>query len=133
MLAAAPVMADEVWSTRNGDIVYDNTAPDGTAVFTMPAVLLNPGAVKGAVARLYIPYLDATPGSRYQHTAYWLIEGSSNCVVSMTGFDGVTSSDWGLAQLYFDEPGFPSGFTMAFGVCEYEKFDFLRAEPIVGE
>jgi hypothetical protein len=126
-------MADEVWSTRAGDIVYDTMAPDGTAVFTMPAVVFNPGAAKGAVARLYVPYLDAAPDSRYQHTAYWLIEGSANCNVSMTGFDGVTSSDWGLANLYFDEAGFPSGFTMAFGVCEYEMFDFVRAEPVLGE
>lgn len=131
--AAAPAMADEVWSTWIGDIVYAETAPNGTAVFTMPAVMFNPAAAKGALARLYIPNLDAVPETRYQHRAFWLIEGSSNCQVSITGHDGVTSSDWGLAQLYFDEPGFPSGFTMTFGGCEYDNFDFVRATPVVGE
>lgn len=131
--SATPVLADEVWTTKAGEIVYESTLAEGTAVFVAPAILFNPSATKGAVVRIYIPYLDAAPDSRYRHEGYWLMEGSTYCLVSLTGPDGITSSDWGLVDIFFDEAGFPSGFTMTWGICEYEKFEFVRAEPVVGE
>lgn len=131
-LLALPATADEVWSTWVGDIVYESTALDGSATFLAPGILFQGDAPKGAVARIYIPFLDSSPDSRYAHTGYWILEGAGVCPVGLVGPDGITSNSWGLVELKFDVPTFPSGFTMSFGVCEFEMYDFVRAEPRLG-
>jgi hypothetical protein len=132
-LVATPALADEVWTTFRGNIVYDSVTADGTAVFTAPAIIFNPEAPKGSVVRMYIPGMDTVPDARYRHMGFWLLEGGTNCTMGLTGPDGVTSTDWGLVEFMFDAPGFPTGFTMSWGYCEFDKFEFLRAIPVVGE
>jgi hypothetical protein len=132
-LLALPATADEVWSTSFGDIVYQSSDPEGSAIFTAPGVLFDGVAPKGSVAHIYIPYLDSVPDSRYAHTGFWILEGEGQCPVGLVGPDGKTSRNWGQVELLFDSPTFPSGFTMSYGTCEFSLSQFVRAEPVLGE
>lgn len=131
-LAALPAVADEVWSTSLGDIIYEADLEDGTSVLSAPAQLLMIDAPADARAWIYIPELSYLLDARSVHRAYWLVEGQELCTNGMVTKDGRTSFAWGDATVAFDAAGFPSGFTMIAGNCGFDAFMPIRAEPVVG-
>lgn len=131
-LAALPAVADEVWSTSLGDIIYEADLENGTAVFSAPAQLLMLDAPADARAWIYIPELVYLLDSRGVHQAFWLIEGMELCTVGLVGQDGHKSFTWGNATIAFDATTFPSGFTMIAGNCGYDPYIPIRAEAVVG-
>jgi hypothetical protein len=132
-LYALPVAADEVWSTPAGQIVYETVLDGGMAVFSMPAQPLMYDATAGATGWVYIPDLANADGVRSFHEAFWIVEGMQYCPMAMVAPDGRKSFAWGRALIAFDAPSFPSGFTMITGLCAYEPFLPIRAEPVLGD
>jgi hypothetical protein len=130
-LTACPALADEVWSTPAGEIVYEKVLDGGMAVFSMPALPLMYDAAADATGWVYIPDLANADGVRSFHEAFWIVEGMQFCPMAMVAPDGRKSYAWGRAQIAFDLPSVPSGFTMISGLCAYEPFLPLRAEPVL--
>ncbi len=130
-LTACPALADEVWSTPVGEIVYEKVLDGGMAVFSTPAQPLMYDAAPGATGWVYIPDLANADGARGFHEAFWIVEGMQYCPMAMVAPDGRKSYAWGRALIAFDSPSFPSGFTMITGLCAYEPFLPIRAEPVL--
>ena len=108
VLAAGPVLADEVWTTAAGDVIYEADVGD-TAVLSYPLA----GGMKGY---LFFPGLAGNSTTRGVHAGYWMAPGET-CSSEMTGATGFTSKAWGPVQIIFDTPGFPSGWTLLSAVC----------------
>lgn len=105
----APALADEVWSSDIGDVVYDSEV-DGVAIFTFDAT----GGGKG---ELYFPGLAGNYDHRGTHKGYWIAPGGDTCLTELTGADGLKSKDWGQLTIVFHETGFPTGWTLMSGTC----------------
>ena len=75
-LIAQPLVADEVWDTDMGPIVYQ-AEEAGTAIFTFTNVDAYP-------ATLIIPGLAGNYGNRSTHEAMWIGQGSGECETFMT-------------------------------------------------
>lgn len=107
-LLATPALADEVWESDLGDIVYQDEI-NGAAVFTFRSF-------DGYPATLVIPGLAGNFDNRGVHDAFWLGDGPGYCLSSMT-WEGQTSQQWGSAVLIFDQPAYPTSFTVLMGDC----------------
>jgi len=119
-LLASPAVADEVWRSDMGEIIYDREA-NGAAIFTFTNV-------DGARAELVIPGLAGNYSARGTHQAFWLGEGAGVCDAFMALPDGGMTAQWGQALISFDSPGFPTSFTLALGWCFDPLSTSLRAE-----
>lgn len=110
LLLATPAVADEVWTSDMGQIVYQ-TEENGAAHFSFTNVDAYP-------ATLVIPGLAGNYSDRGVHDAYWIGEGAGYCDAFLTipGSD-LPSTNWGRAVVSFDQPSFPTGFTMTLGDC----------------
>jgi hypothetical protein len=123
LTATTPALADEVWSTPIGDIVYERD---------MGTVAIWKQNANDTTYTYYILGLGGNTAERYFHTGYWLAPGAGNCDVAITGPDKQTSTTWGHVSVAFDFGGFPSGFTMQTSACGEPMDGFLRAEPLTG-
>ncbi len=121
---AAPALADEVWSSTTGEIVY--LADEyGSAILSF-------NDTDGSPAELIIPELAGNFTDRSMHYAYWVGDSDLECAVGMGRPGGQTSLSWGTAVIAFDDPGFPTAFTVLLGDCDDDYDRMIRAEPIVG-
>lgn len=132
-LAALPALADEVWSSAAGEIIYETALDSGMSILSMPADILSLGTTTGARAYIYVPYFDVEPGTRGYHEAFWIVEGAEYCDMALAGPDGRSSRAWGQAFLMFDKPDFPTPVTVLFGYCTYDPYLPVRAEPVLGD
>lgn len=119
-LFASPTLADEVWDTDMGPIVYE-AEEGGAAIFSFTNVDAYP-------ATLIIPGLAGNYSNRGTHDAYWIGQGAGECSAFMSRNDVSESSQWGRAQLVFDRPGYPTSVTVVLGFCEEEPTIVLRGE-----
>ncbi len=110
LLLATPAVADEVWTSDMGQVVYQ-TEENGAAILSFTNVDAYP-------ATLVIPGLAGNYSDRGVHDAYWIGEGAGYCDAFLTipGRDQ-PSTNWGRAVVSFDQPSFPTGFTMTMGDC----------------
>ena len=110
LLLATPALADEAWVSDMGDIIYE-AEEAGAAIFSFANVDAYP-------ATLVIPGLAGNYANRSVHEAFWIGTGAGFCpaFLSLPG-DDVGSTNWGRALISFDEPGFPTGFTLTLGGC----------------
>lgn len=131
-LAALPALADEVWTTPLGEIVYERDFKNGMSLFSAPATAILGDAPPDARAWIYIPDFVYSIDNRFFHEGFWIIEGFDYCPLELAGPDGRKSRSWGRAQIAFDQPTFPSGFTMVTGFCAYDPYYPVRAEPNLG-
>ncbi len=109
-LLATPTLADEVWTSEMGDIVYQSERSNAAILsFT------NLDAYEGT---LVIPGLAGNFSNRGVHEGYWLGTGAGDCpaFMSMPGSDEATTN-WGRATIIFDEAAFPTSFTLMLGWC----------------
>jgi len=124
-LLAAPALADEVWNTEIGRVVYLTDIGD-VAVFTYPAA-------NGGTGYVYIEGLGGNYTDRSTHRGYWIEPGSSGaCSATLTSPDGVSSRAWGRVTVTFARPAAPSGFTAYRGDCFAEPEAMLVGTPVVG-
>lgn len=105
---AAPVLADETWTTPDGQVVYLDEIGDA-AIFTAP--------LGTDLLRIYLPGLAGNYDDRATHEGYFIANGQGDCGVSLTAPDGFGGRDWGRVIVTFDRPAFPTGFTMMIGGC----------------
>jgi hypothetical protein len=120
LLLATPAAADEAWTTASGDLTYQQDFGT-TAVLSMPF-----GAGE---AHFYVEGLGGNNEARYIHAGYWLSPDAGPCTATLTGPDGLSSTNWGRISVAFDGPSFPTGMTMLTGLCLGEPDRILRAEP----
>lgn len=118
---AAPALADEVWVSQHGPIVWETDI--GTT-----AVLRLDDEESGVSIRLFVPGLAAdVAGGRGTYTGVWVApEGPDTCVTDMVDpVEEFASPHWGTFTLTFMAESYPSGWAGAFGPC----LD-LRTQPI---
>lgn len=120
VLSATTVMADEVWDTELGQIIYENDVED-QAILSFPAD-------SGIRLMAYFPGLAGNYEYRNVHHGIWIMPGLGDCPTEMTGIDGTSGSNWGRVVIGFDKPDFPTGFTALFGRCMEEPTNTVRAE-----
>lgn len=119
ILAAAPALADETWRADTGMIAY-LAEEDGYAIFSFTTDL-------GYPAKLFIPELAGNYDSRGTHDAFWIGQGAATCPADLGHGDDITGN-WGQARLLFDEPAFPTSFTLLLGDCFGPLDRSVRAE-----
>ncbi|NIZ61472.1 hypothetical protein DL239_10835 [Sedimentitalea sp. CY04] len=119
-LLSAPVLADEVWTSDMGQIVYQ-AEEGGAAIFSFTNV-------DAYSAKLIIPGLAGNYSDRSSHAAYWIGQGAGACTAFMSHGDEPASSQWGRAQVVFDDPAFPTSLTVILGFCLDEPNIVIRGE-----
>ncbi len=124
-LCPAAAIADELWDSPAGQIVYQSEIDD-MALLSFPL-----GDGEGM---LYIHGMAGNYDDRGVHYGFWIGDGAGDCAASLTGPDGRSSSDFGSATVVFDDPGFPSGFSAVLVPCmdQFGVPRHLRAEPYQG-
>ena len=116
---AVTATADESWNSQHGWIIYE--AEDrGAAILSFTNHY-------GIQSVLIIPGLAGNYDHRGIHDAYWIGRGAGYCEAVME-FPGYSGTQWGRAEVIFDGPSFPTGFTLQFGECMGPLTMGLRAE-----
>jgi hypothetical protein len=129
-LLSLPALADEVWTTLAGDIVYESDMPDGTAVLSLPMAAIDGSVVTDARALLFVPGLAGNATERYGlFEAFWTGPDDPNCPATLTPPNGgKPTHSWGRGLVFFDRAAFPSGFTLLTGWCFWDPTFAIRAE-----
>jgi len=132
-LLAAPALADEVWTSEFGDIIYERDTADYKAVLSVPAIALNGMTAANARGQVMIYNLTNNVSDRYGiFEGYWTAPGEPTCDTALMPPGSKASWSWGRVQVIFDRPEFPSGFTMLIGTCFWDPAYSLRAEAFAG-
>lgn len=120
LLLSTAAMADETWVTASGPAIYEaDIGPTG--ILSVP---MGQGR-----AHLYFDGLGGNASERFVMTGYWIGPvGESNCTATLTGPDGKSSANWGLARIAFDRPAFPTGWTVTMGNCGFDGDWSVRAD-----
>lgn len=101
--------ADEAWQTARGEMIYLSDLAD-TAILQ---ILTGEGET-----RYYFPGLASNFEDRSVHEGYWVsTEPFGTCGGTLVGKDGFASQNFGRVTIVFDEPAFPTGWTMLEGFC----------------
>lgn len=119
---ATSAQADEVWySDIAGEVVYEQDMG--------PIAILSFDGDRGR-GHFYIDGLGGNYTNRGTFSGYW-IDPSSNdsCGGNLQGPDGVSGNYWGQLIVYFDNPGFPSGWSMDVVECFGPATIPVRANP----
>ncbi|MBY6113050.1 hypothetical protein KUW09_06080 [Mameliella alba] len=116
---AAPALADEVWTSDMGDIIYETD--------TQGAAILSFTNVDGYRAIVVVPGLAGNYDNRSVHDGFWMGEGAGDCLSSMT-LGTQSGHQWGQALISFDRPSFPTSFTLTLGDCFGPLAYSIRAE-----
>lgn len=121
LLSAPPVLADEVWSTEEYDVVYQEDR-DRTAIWTY-----------GEDGVIFIDGLAGVYTERGAYNGYW-VQGSSSrrCDTFREGADGEPTYYWGRIEITFIDPDFPSRWQATFGLCDQEPVISLTGTPMTG-
>ena len=124
--AASIAVADEVWSTEIGDVVYEIDLENGMAVLSYPT----DGEARG---RAYLSGLAGVYTGRTGYEGIWIEEQSEGelCDIAMVAPDsGESSMNWGRVRVVFVDPDFPSTFVAMRGDCFDEPSEMLVARPV---
>ncbi len=106
---ACAASADEIWQSEMGWIAYE-AEENGAAIFSFTNL-----DAYGAI--LVIPGLAGNYDNRGVHEAFWIGEGAGDCGAFMSLPGGAPSAQWGRALVSFDQPAFPTSFTLSLGYC----------------
>lgn len=122
-LGVTSASADEIWMTVElGEVVYQEEIGDVT--------ILTASAPNGLPLHFYFPGLAGNYDDRSSHDGFWIMQGSGPCSGKLTGVDGVASTNWGAARILFDDPSFPTPWTMLGGFCLGPLETYVRGELI---
>jgi hypothetical protein len=118
-----PAIADEVWSSDYGAVVYQQDRGK-TAIWTYG------DSARGSI---FIEGLAGKYTSRGIYYGYWSQSSSKiRCDTAREGRDGTSTYYWGSFRIQFIEPEFPSRWSAMFGYCNEPPSLPWRAYPIVG-
>jgi hypothetical protein len=124
--AGGMAVADEVWSTEIGDVIYEIDLENGMAVLSYPT----DGEDRG---RAYVSGLAGVYTERTGYDGIWIEPQSEDglCEVGMVAPDsGESSMNWGRVRVVFVDPDFPSTFVAMRGDCFDEPTEMLVARPV---
>ncbi|MEQ8299107.1 MAG: hypothetical protein RH945_01045 [Hyphomonas sp.] len=131
LACASGALADEVWSTQIGDVVYERDLPTGEAVLSYPAA---DGEARGLA---YVEGLAQTYQGRGAFEGVWIendLAPDAACSVSISDPEtGAPRNNWGRLELVFTEPDFPGGWVAIRGDCFNEPDSYLIGKPVVAE
>ena len=129
--AAALVMclgavADEVWSTVIGDVIYEKDIGD-------VAVLSYPMDYPDTRGHVFIKGLGGNYDNRGHFSGYWSEPQMEVplCDVTIIDGNGLETTNWGRVSITFLNSGFPSGWVALRGNCFGEPVDHLVGNPVV--
>ncbi len=127
--AALPAMADEVWSTPFGEVIYEDELPTGEAVLTFPEV---DGTTRSAA---YLQGMAGVYTGRTYFEGVWVEPSTEgDCPVSIAHPEtGELTNHWGRIRIIFTEPDFPSGWVALRGDCFDDMDQYLVGKPVTGE
>ncbi|MEO0406277.1 MAG: hypothetical protein AAF289_02895 [Cyanobacteria bacterium P01_A01_bin.135] len=121
---AAPVrvMADEVWTTDEYDVVYEEDR-GRTAIWSYG----------DGLGTMFIDGLAGVYSDRGSYRGYWVQESSSlRCDTYREGADGEPTYHWGQFELTFIDPEFPSRWYLDIGLCDQPPSIHLDGTPLLG-
>lgn len=124
---SGPALADEVWTSDDGEIVYE-TDLEGSDI----AVL----AMEGVKA--YIPGLAGNYDDRGSYSGIWIADEASdadNCAVAVVrpGSDEESSNIWGQIDITFIDASYPSVWIAEIGYCFDAPVAQLIARPVTAD
>lgn len=123
-LTARPTMADEVWTTEEFDVVYQEDRNE-TAIWTY--------GDDNNSGTIFIDGLGGVFTGRGSYTGYWTQANSSlRCDTFREGADGEPTYHWGRFEISFLDADFPSRWHAHFGLCDREANVPLNGTPVVG-
>ena len=120
--AAPEALADEVWTTQEYDVVYQEDRGQ-TAIWRY-----------GENGTIFIDGLAGVSTGRGSYTGYWTQPTSSQaCDTFREDANGEPTYHWGRFEITFIDPDFPSRWYANFGLCDRDPFIHLDAEPVTGD
>ena len=125
---ALAASADEVWSLPSGNqIVYERDAGATAILSYKPEVGLESGYI-------FVPGLGGYYSGRGAYQGYWVEAGDAGpvCAASLVDAEGKTWQRWGIAEVKFQKPDFPSRITLKRGDCFGAAKQKITARPVVG-
>ena len=127
LLLPSAALADEVWDTDAGQVIYEADEGD-VAILSYDTG----GTERG---HLYFPGLGGNFDDRGVHTGYWIAPGGEgeSCGATLKGVNDIESMYWGRATLVFHEAAFPSAWTLLTGSCFGEPEASIVGTPVTGE
>jgi hypothetical protein len=125
-LFGLPAVADEVWSTPIGDVVYEDETETGWAVWSYPGQ-----SERGTV---YLKDLAGVYEGRGAFTGIWVESDGPDvepCDVAIVNpATGESHYNWGRVDIVFTEPDFPGGWVALRGDCFNQPSDYLIGKPV---
>lgn len=130
LVISGPALADEVWTTPVGEVVYEADLPTGEAVLSFPGE-------SGQRLLGIFPGLAGVSEGRGYFSGVWIDPDAGEagpCPGAMADpVNGGTTHAWGRMDIIFTRPDFPGGFVVMKGICFDQVTDYLIGEPVVGE
>ena len=119
---AQGALADEVWTTEEYDVVYQEDRNE-TAIWSF-----------GENGLIFIDGLAGVYTDRGSYSGYWTQDSSSvRCDTYREGADGEPTYHWGRFEITFIDPDFPSRWHAHFGLCDREATIPINGTPVLGE
>ena len=113
------VLADEVWTTEEYDVIYQEDRCE-TAIWSY-----------GDNGIVFIDGLAGVFTGRGSYTGYWAQTSSSQrCDTFREGPDGEPTYYWGRFEVMFLDPDFPSRWHAHAGLCNQEPTMFFNGTPV---
>ena len=116
---APKALADEVWTTQEYDVVYEEDR-GRTAIWSY-----------GEGGTLFIDGLAGVYTDRGSYTGYWTQPTSSRrCDTFREDANGEPTYHWGRFEITFIDSDFPSRWYANFGLCDGDPVIHLDGEPV---
>jgi hypothetical protein len=121
--APAKALADEVWSTEQYNVTYQEDR-DRPAIWTY-------GPAETTLGTIFIDGLAGVYTDRGSYNGYWVQETSSlRCDTYREDANGDHAYYWGRFDITFIDPEFPSRWKADFGLCDQEPTLTLTGTPV---
>lgn len=122
---SAPAIADEVWKTNTGDVVYEaEMGPTTVWTYGSPQ---DPGVI-------YVLGLAKVYENRGSYPGYWAKKTSKQaCDTLRPGILGEMTAYWGRFDVKFIDKNFPSRWEATWSYCDGEDQALkVEATPLLG-
>lgn len=83
---------------------------------------------------IFVPGLGGYYSGRSAYRGYWVEAADAGpvCAASLVDAEGKTWQRWGIAEVKFQKPDFPSSITLKRGDCFGAAKQKITARPVVG-
>ena len=132
-LCAAPALADEVWSSEFGDIIYERDLYNGMAVLSYP--LEEYEEERGLV---YVFGLAGQYEGRGRYDGIWIepfeMSDPNLCEVAISNPETEDPEyKWGRVELIFANPDYPGTFVAQGADCFGDPIDVVIGYPVTAD